>query len=363
MPLALAWAALVVYASLYPFGGWRALHGPPDLELLLLPWPRWVDRFDVAANLAGYVPMGALVFAAALRSGAPSRRAVWLGLAVPAVLSYALEMLQHLLPQRVPSQLDWLLNATGAGVGAAIGLAFDRLGLLAWWQDTRERWFAHASPTALTLLLLWPVGLLFPAPVPFGMGQVLDRLREQVVFVLLDTRWSSLIDSWALAEFVRAEPLPVLAEVSVIALGLLAPCLLAYTMTTGGWRRALLACGAVAVGLATTTLATALNFGPDHATAWTSPRAWVGIGTGTVLALACVGLPWRAAAGLGLVVITTTVALISQAPEDPYFADSLQAWEQGRFIHLHGIAQWVGWLWPYAVLLHLLARVGSREPS
>lgn len=361
MPLALAWAALLVYASLYPFSGWRALQGPPDFGLLLLPWPRWIDRFDVAANLAAYVPMGALVFTAALRSGASSRSAFWLGLAVPAVLSYLLEMLQHLLPQRVPSQLDWLLNTLGAGAGVAIGLTLDRLGLLAWWQGTRERWFANASPTALTLLLLWPVGLLFPTPVPLGMGQVLDRLREQVVFALLDTRWSSLIDSWALAEFVRAEPLPVLAEVSVTALSLLAPCLLAYTVTTGAWRRALLACGAVAVGLATTTLATALNFGPDHATAWISPRAWAGIGAGAVLALALVGLPWRAAAGLALVVITASVALISQAPEDPYFAESLQAWEQGRFIHLHGIAQWVGWLWPYAALLHLLARVGARE--
>ena len=62
-------------------------------------------------------------------------------------------------------------------------------------------------------------------------------------------------------------------------------------------------------------------------------------------------------------VLTTLVALISQAPEDPYFAESLQAWEQGRFIHLHGIAQWIGWLWPYAVLVHLLARISSREPS
>ena len=26
---------------------------------------------------------------------------------------------------------------------------------------------------------------------------------------------------------------------------------------------------------------------------------------------------------------------------------SLQAWEQGRFIRFHGLAQWVGWLWPY----------------
>ena len=363
VPLALAWAVLVVYASLYPFSGWRAQQGPFDLGFLLLPWPRWIDRFDTAANLAAYVPMGTLVFAAAVRSGASSRRSAWLALAISAVLSYLLEMLQHLLPQRVPSRLDWLLNTAGAGAGVAVGLALDRLGLLAWWQGLRERWFAHASPTALTLLLLWPAGLLFPAPVPLGMGQALDRLREQVVFALLDTPWSSLIDSWALADIVRVEPLPVPAEVSVTALGLLAPCLLAYTVTLGVWRRALLVLGAAGVGLATTTLATALNFGPEHATAWITQRAWAGIGVGVAFALALVTVSWRGAAGLGLVVLTTLVALISQAPEDPYFAESLQAWEQGRFIHLHGIAQWIGWLWPYAVLVHLLGRIGSRDPS
>ena len=40
---------------------------------------------------------------------------------------------------------------------------------------------------------------------------------------------------------------------------------------------------------------------------------------------------------------------------------SLQAWERGRFIRFHGVAQWIGWLWPYAVLLHLLRRVVARE--
>jgi hypothetical protein len=55
--------------------------------------------------------------------------------------------------------------------------------------------------------------------------------------------------------------------------------------------------------------------------------------------------------------------LVAQAPIDPYYAESLQAWEQGRFIRFHGAAQWVGWLWPYVALVYLLLRVTAREPN
>jgi hypothetical protein len=55
--------------------------------------------------------------------------------------------------------------------------------------------------------------------------------------------------------------------------------------------------------------------------------------------------------------------LVAQAPADPYFAESLNAWEQGRFIRFHGAAQWVGWIWPYAGLTYLLARLAVRDPA
>jgi hypothetical protein len=60
-------------------------------------------------------------------------------------------------------------------------------------------------------------------------------------------------------------------------------------------------------------------------------------------------------------VLTAMVSIIGQAPADAYFADSLQAWEQGRFIRFHGVAQWVGWLWPYAAIVWLLVRITQRD--
>ena len=72
--------------------------------------------------------------------------------------------------------------------------------------------------------------------------------------------------------------------------------------------------------------------------------------------------PRRVAAGFCLIALTALVMLVATAPADPYFAQSLQGWEQGRFIRFHGAAQWVGWLWPYAAIAFLLSRLAMREP-
>jgi hypothetical protein len=74
-------------------------------------------------------------------------------------------------------------------------------------------------------------------------------------------------------------------------------------------------------------------------------------------------VPRRVAAGFGLIALTALVMLVAQAPADPYFAQSLQGWEQGRFIRFHGAAQWVGWCWPYAALIYLLVRLAARDAS
>jgi hypothetical protein len=59
--------------------------------------------------------------------------------------------------------------------------------------------------------------------------------------------------------------------------------------------------------------------------------------------------------------MTTLIVLVNQIGADPYFALSLQGWEQGHFIRFHGLAQWVGWLWPWAALAFLLMRATERR--
>lgn len=358
--LALAYAALVVYASLYPFWPWRWPPSLPVQALVGLPWPRQWNSFDVDANLLGYLPLGLLLVAAAWRSGWRIGHGLLLGLTLPPLLSFGMETLQYFLPGRVPSAGDWLLNTLGAWAGCALGLVLQLLGGLQRWHGWRERWFVPQGAGALALLALWPIGLLFPAPVPLGLGQWLPSLRAMLGELLADTPWALYADGDpALAGATAA--LPAGLEAIAVALGLLAPCLLALSVARPGVRRLLLIAGALLVGVAVTTLSTTLNFGPQHAWAWRTPASLPGLAVGAALALLAASFSRRACAALGLVVLTALIALVSEAPSDPYLAQSLQAWEQGRFINLYGLARWVGWTWPFASLAWLLTRVAQRE--
>ncbi len=358
LPLSLLFASLIVYASLYPFEGWR---WPPGgwWRFWWAPWPRYWTGFDLVFNLLGYLPMGALVCIAVVRRGGALARGLWTGVGVAALISFACEMLQSLLPHRVPSNVDWGMNVLGAAAGAGLAVLVLMMGGAARWQSWRDRWLVSRSSGGMTLLLLWPMGLLFPLPVPLGLGQVLDRLSLAVAEVLVDTPAAA----WWAQAFVPLQtrlPLPPATEFMVIALGQLLPCCVVYAVSPPGWRRVVMALGAAALGLGTTTLSTALNFGPEHALTWLTPLTLAAVGLGLGVAWLLSWLSPRAAAALGLMTATGLVALVNQAPPDPYFAASLQAWEQGRFVHFHGAAQWVGWLWPYAAMLHLWAVTVSR---
>lgn len=360
-PLAWLYAGVIVYASLYPFAPWRWPTTSP-FAFLLLPWPRYWTGFDLLSNLLGYLPLGVLIFTAQLRTGRTQAIAVVLAVSMAAGLSLAMELAQNALPSRIPSNLDAALNALGAACGAALGVLLKALGILDRWQRWRDRWFVDRSAGALALLMLWPVGLLFPTALPLGVGQVLTPLREGLAAGLAGTRWAEAAGAVLDAPGLVAD-LPSASEFSAIALGLIAPCLLAYTVARPGWRRAVLVLATALAGAVASTLSTALNFGPDHALAWLTAVAVAGLSAGAVVALLLVWVPRRAAAALGLMALTALVSLVAQAPQDAYFAQSLQAWEQGRFIRFHGAAQWVGWLWPYAAMAYLLGRVAARDTT
>ncbi len=358
-PLALVYAALVLYASLYPFAGWRWPPGQGLLALLRVPWTHWFGGFDAWANGLGYAPLGALVCIAALRSGWRLRAALLLACAAPAALSYGTEVLQHFLPRRVPAMEDFLMNSGGAAAGALLAAALNAAGLVGRWHALRDRWVSSDSAGALALLALWPVGLLFPAPVPLGLGQVGERLREWLAELLVDVPWASALYELLAVPAPPPDPLRPLAESLIVAMGLLAPCLLAYSVMTPGWRRVWAALGAGLIAAGTMTLSTVLNFGPGHGWAWLAPSSATGLVLGLLLAAAAAPAPRRMAVGLGLMAVSGLVVGVAQAPADPYFAQSLQAWEQGRFVRFHGLSQWVGWLWPYVCMGWLLSRLGA----
>jgi VanZ family protein len=360
-PLAWAVAALVVYASLYPFEGWRWKAGVDGWALLSLPWPPYRDRFDEIANLVGYIPLGALLYGAAVRSRLPPAKALLLALAFAGSLSFGVEVAQQFLPTRVPSLKDCAFNLAGALLGALFGMGLQAVGFVDRWHRLRQRWFVADSAGGLLLLLLWPAALLFPAPVALGLGHLWSQLQALVLAVVADTPWVDAAAAWLGDGQTEHDGFSRLEEVQITALGMWAPCLVAYACSQRGWHRLLLVAGALGFGIGVTTLSTMLNFGPQHALAWWTPSTLPGLGLGTALALASIGAGRRLAAALGLLALGLSVTLVAQAPADPYYAASLQAWELGRLIRFHGLAQWIGWLWPYAAMLWLMLRLGASE--
>ena len=357
-PLALIHAALIVFASLFPFDGWRDQGIDPWIFLSApLPPPYWTG-FDVAVNVAGYVPLGFLLALALLRWG-HERWAVLLAALAGALLSLLMEYLQIYLPRRVPSNLDLLLNASGALAGACAAALLERWGAIDRWSDFRARWFVQDARGALVLLALGPVALLVPAAVPFGVGRVLGRLELGLEDLLADTPFLG----WLPVRDVPLEPLSPGGELLCVTLGLLIPCLLGYCVIRHVGRRALFALAVVVVGIGVTALSAALSWGPLHAWSWLGLPTRVGVWAALALAAMLLALPRRASAAVLLLALAWHLGLLNQAPTSAYFAQTLQIWEQGRFIRFFGLGQWVGWLWPYAALAYVFFRVSRREPK
>jgi hypothetical protein len=49
--------------------------------------------------------------------------------------------------------------------------------------------------------------------------------------------------------------------------------------------------------------------------------------------------------------------LLNTSGSSAYLDQSLQIWEAGQFIRFHGASQWLGWLWPFAVLSYASMRM------
>lgn len=354
-PLAALYAALVVYASLFPFVEWRD-QGIASWEFLFAPTPRYWTGFDVAVNVAGYVPLGGLVALAALRSGWRTSW-VWWAPAGVMLLSLVMEGLQSYLPSRVPSREDFLLNTAGAWGGAALAFVLQKAGAIDHWNLLRSRWFVPHSRGGIVLLATWPVGLLFPASVPLGLGQVVTRLEGLLQTYVEDSGF----EAWLPVRDADLLPLAPSTELLCVTLGLLIPCLLGFCVVRAVWRRAVVVAVTTVSAILVSALSAALSWGPVHAWAWLDVPAQIGVFTGASLALLLVFVSWRASAALALLSLGVYLSLLNQAPESPYFSQTLQLWEQGRFIRFNGLAQWVGWLWPYGASVYLLGQIGRRD--
>ena len=211
----------------------------------------------------------------------------------------------------------------------------------------------------LVLVVLWPVALLFPVSVPLGLGQVWERV-EDTLTALFE---ASPFEDWIPLRGFELEPLLPGAELLCVVLGLLIPCLLGFSVLRQAWQRGVYLLVVVVLALCMSGLSAALSYGPIHAWTWLNLPVMLGFGLGSLLALAFVAASGRTCLAFLMVALLVQQSVLNQAPESAYFAQTLQTWEQGRFIRFNGLVQWVGWLWPYAALLFALVRVSRDRPE
>ncbi len=353
-PLSQICVALIVYASLYPFDQWRD-QGIWTWSFLTAPWPKYWLGFDVAANVLGYAPLGFFLTLSAMRMGWQTRE-VLVPTAAAACLSLAMEGLQSYLPARVPSFPDFLLNTSGAFLGAVLANSLEHLGLLRRWSQFRARWFVRDAYMALVLMAVWPVALLFPVAVPLGLGQVWERVEDALTSAFEATPF----EDWIPLRAFELEPLLPGAELLCVMLGLLVPCLLGFGVIRQVGQRLVYLVVVLTMALGVSALSAALSYGPVHAWVWLDLPVILGLVFGCVAALVFLPLSARTAWAFLLLAVLVQQSVLNQSPESAYFAQTLQTWEQGRFIRFHGLVQWLGWLWPYAVLILALVHL-SRE--
>ena len=346
----LAYLLLIVYASWFPFSGWRS-SGLSPFAFLVLQMPRWWTGFDVMVNIVGYMPFGTLIVLALH----PRVRGVW-AVAVAAVVgllvSGTMEVVQNYLPSRVPSSLDLLTNAGGCLAGAVLGAWFapmlldrSRLYLL------RQRWFAAHASQGLVLVALWPLAQVYPQNYLFGNGQILPLLSEWLSD-WLDTD----ID---LVTMLRGDvPMSVeqywLSETIITACGMTGAALTLLCLTRRGAPRLSLMLALVGVGIVVKTLASSLFFAPDNAFVWVTPGAEGGFLIGLIMLAGLAFAPQVAQRRLAVVTLVLSLIVVNTIPANPYFVSTLQAWQQGKFLNFNGAAQFLDMAWPVIALWFLL---------
>jgi VanZ family protein len=331
--LALVYLALVVYASLHPFSGWRA-PGLSPFSFLDASWPRYWTVFDLMINAVAYLPLGFFLTLALRRL--PGRwTPALVGLLVGTMLSLILECLQTWLPSRVPSNIDWASNSLGTALGALLALRlralfFDGLALI------QGRLLAPVSHAELGLVLvgLWLLTQLTPETVLFGAGD----LRH-----LLDITPAV---PYAAHSFIALETLIIVCN--TMAIGLIARALLSSRSTPY-----LALVGFFALALSIRAFAAAILIGPLQALAWLTPGAGLGLLAGWALLSIALLLPTPvriSLAGLGLMASTV---LVNLTPPNPYSAVALATWRQGHFLNFNGLTRLAASFWPFLALPYL----------
>jgi VanZ family protein len=347
--LALAYTAVIAYASLQPFRDWR--FPPPEiLRFLVAPWPHYVTLEDLTINFAAYVPLGFLL-ALALQRRISAPGAALAAAALAALLSLTMESIQMFLPSRIASNVDLLMNGGGALFGAMAAPLFrpsrfpgSRLAAV------REEFLPPGTLTdiGLAVVFLWLVTHLHPTAQPFGTGDLRGTFDLPGYFAHTPQR------------LFFAEAVVVLFN--LLGLGLLMASLM---------RRASLVlpaiAAAVATGLTVKTIGAVMLFDASAPLVWLTPGAALGLAGGALLLYLFARLPRIAALPVALACLAAATVAINLAPGNPYqtLPPGLVPGSATYLLRFSNIVRALSELWPFLAMGYLAAAmvglIGNRR--
>ena len=334
--LAVAYLALVVHASLYPFSGWRV---PADsaTAFVVADWPFYVTAPDIILNVLGYFPLG-LLLTLILMDRMPGSAAAGLGVLAGTTVSFILELLQACLPTRIPSNVDLLSNATGAMLGAGIALAFGSRWLLSGeLYRLRGRYFQPGAATDIGFVLLgiWLMTQLNAEIWLFGNGDLRHLVPGEVGV-------SYSADSYRYL------------EAGVAALNFTGVACLITAMARSVRSAALALAGLTTLALGLKSIASAALFIPGNAKLWLTQGSMLGLAAGVIAWLLLARLSRPALTGAAIVFLALGTLLVNLAPENPYLVAALKVLQGGYYHGFNGMTRLVSAIWPFAVIVYLL---------
>jgi VanZ family protein len=338
--LAICYLALIVYASLHPFSGWRTT-GLSPLIFIEAAWPRYWTAFDLAINVIAYFPLG-FFLAQSINRRLGNHLASFVAFLLGAAVSLAMESLQTYLPSRVPSNVDLLCNSLGSGLGAALSLWCGRR-LFRWTTRMQQQRLASIQYLEYGLILigLWLLTQLSPETILFGAGDL-----RQLFNITPAVRYAA-------PAFFAMETGIIICN--TIAIGLILNTI--FSANNPFYRTLPWFFG---VTLLTRMLATAILVGPQNALAWMTPGASLGLLIGGMILSLALLLPSPFRIALAGVSLMTATVLVNIAPFNPYSVAALAAWRQGHFLNFNGLTRLAASFWPFLALPYLLL-LGRRS--
>jgi VanZ family protein len=333
---AVLYGVMIVYASLEPFSGWMApLPGAPFF--LFEPWPTRYTRFDIAINVAAYIPFG--LFVALTGRHTPSVARFAIAMAVSALLSFTMETTQMFLPSRDASTIDLISNTAGGALGGLAGVVLNGTpGLRARVGQWRQRVFigGRSGDLGVALLGIWLLAQVNPGIALFAA--TFDPSRE-----LTRDLAGSLLQAAQCA-------------FNVVGVGLFLALLLPQRRYFGGAVLVLIGVALMLKGAAAAVLLRSTMWEN-----WLKPGATFGVAAGAVALMVTTQLSRQLQTKLCAIALLSSLIAPLLAP-DMWQARAPLAlfdWPYGHLLNFNGLTHAVLVVWPVLASCYLMWLVGQ----